>query len=41
MIENIVNNHLETILQVFTLTGALLTAVVGVFITKVAAAHNL
>jgi hypothetical protein len=41
MIETIVNNNLETILQIFTWSGVLLTAAVGVFITKIAASHNL
>lgn len=41
MIENIVNVNLESLLQIVTLTGTVLTAVVGVFIVKVAASNNL
>lgn len=41
MIETILNNNLETLLQVFMLTGVALTVAAGVFIAKITIAHKL
>lgn len=41
MIETVINSNIETLLNLFTWGGVILTAAVAVFITKVAATHNL
>lgn len=41
MIETVINNNLENLLNLFVWTGVILTAAAGVFITKIAAEHDL
>ena len=41
MIETILNNNLETALQIFMYAGILLTSFVGIFIAFISHSHNL
>jgi hypothetical protein len=41
MIEQFVNTHLESILQIFCWSGTLLTAVVGVFLVQITKSFRL
>jgi len=41
MIETFVNAHLETILNLFTWSGVVLTVLAGIFIAKITTSHNL